>query len=318
MLNQTVIFPGQGTQRKGMTLDFYSEFRESKQVFDVASDILSLDIFALIRDGDPRLDLTEYTQPCILTAEIAMHAALLAHFNYRPRYFGGHSLGEYAALVAAGVLPFSGALKLVKARGRMMQDAVQPGLGTMIALIRETGEIPLSVIRALATQNKVDIANDNSRHQIVISGLRDDVELFCEAFHKRLIGAEYRLVPLTVSAPFHSRHMMPMEIPFREELKEILPRVNNRNLNRVLSNYSGGFHSGDASNLLEDLVQQISAPVRWRENMSALLRKSPTVIEVGPHRPLSAFFKSEGFPISSVIDVRSAKRVLNLPLEEFL
>ena len=176
-----VIFPGQGSQRRGMAQDFRDKFLTSRRIFEEASTALGLDIAAICRDEtDPRLDLTEFTQPCILTAEIAIFEAVRAEYGYSPVYFGGHSLGEYTALVAAGALPFASAVRLVRRRGKLMQDCVAPGVGAMAAVIMEN--LPLAELSTRAESFGVDLANDNSAHQVVASGERSALDSFSASF----------------------------------------------------------------------------------------------------------------------------------------
>ncbi len=150
-----------------MGADFAEAYAESRAVFDEAAATLGYDVAALIA-GDERLDLTEFTQPCIVTAEIAMLAALRAHFGFEADRWGGHSLGEYTALVAAGALRLDAALRLVRLRGRLMQTAVPVGQGGMIAVI-QTG-LDLELVARTAAEADVDVANFNSPSQVVLSG----------------------------------------------------------------------------------------------------------------------------------------------------
>lgn len=306
-----VVFPGQGAQRAGMAMDFAEGTPESREVFEEARSVLPFDPAEVCRradpaggEGDPRLDLTEYAQPCILTAEIAMLRGLQVRFGFAPTWFGGHSLGEYAALVAAGAVPFATALRLVHARGRLMQQATPVGFGAMAALIRDG--LPLDEIRALAEGLGVDLANDNSPNQAVVSGPADAVAALSAELSQRL-----RVVPLAVSAPFHSRHMAQAEAAFRQVLDESRPDFQADRAVRVTSNYTGGFHTGHEDDLVEALTRQVSAPVRWRDNMAALAAATPTIYEVGPNRPLGGFFRTAGRTVPSIVDLRSAQRALS-------
>lgn len=311
MPDSAVVFPGQGAQRPGMALDFAEGIPESRAVFEEASRVLPFDVAELCRkdggEGDPRLDRTEFAQPCILTAEIAMLRGLQARFGFAPTWFGGHSLGEYTALVAAGALPFASALRLVHARGRLMQEAAPLGFGAMAALIRE--DLPLEEIRAVAESLGVDLANDNSPAQAVVSGpLAAFGELSAEL--SRRYGPGLRVVPLAVSAPFHSRHMAGAEAAFRRVLDESRPDFQAARAARVTSNYTGGFHTGEEDDLVEALTKQVSAPVRWRDNMAALAGVTSAIFEVGPNRPLGGFFRTAGQTVPSIVDLRSAQRAL--------
>lgn len=314
MPDPAVVFPGQGSQRPGMALDFADQVAESREVFEEANRVLPFDITALCRpadpatgEGDPRLEQTEFAQPCILTAEIAMLRGLQVRFGFAPTWFGGHSLGEYTALVAAGVMPFATAVRLVHARGRLMQEAAPLGFGAMTAFVRD--ELPLGEIRELADGLEVDLANDNSPTQAVVSGPKAAVEELAAEMGRRY-GEGIRIVPLAVSAPFHSRHMAEAEAAFRRVLDQARPELHPERAVRVTSNSTGGFHSGTEEDLVEALARQVSAPVRWRDNMAALVGTTDTLYEVGPGRPLGGFFRAAGVTVPSIVDLRSAQRAL--------
>ena len=196
------VFPGQGSQRAGMGRDFVEEFAVSGLVFDEASDALDLDMRALCWGDDPRLDLTEFTQPAILTTEIAIMRALAEELGLQPAYFGGHSLEEYTALCAAGVIPLALAARLVRKRGALMQKATGGGMAAIL------GMDGTSVSKALAElgASSIDVANYNSPRQTVISGIKADIEKFAPMLKDK--GAR-RVVILPVSGAFHSRYMKP-------------------------------------------------------------------------------------------------------------
>ena len=298
----TVVFPGQGSQRVGMGRDFSDRFASSRLAFEEASDALGLDVAALCLEEDARLSLTEYAQPAILVTEIAMLRGLTEAFGFEANRFGGHSLGEYTALVAAGVLPLAAAVRIVRERGRLMQQAVPVGQGRMLAVIGRELDV-VAVERAIAGL-AVTVANDNSPEQVVLSGLSDDIA----AAESRLAAdAGLRLVPLDVSAPFHSPLMVRIEPAFAAVLDSFAGWDASR-APAVTSNLTGGFHDADPAALRARLVSQISGTVRWRSNMAALAGGASRILEVGPGRPLRGFFKAVGVAIESVTDVRSATR----------
>jgi [acyl-carrier-protein] S-malonyltransferase len=302
-----IVFPGQGSQRWGMAGDFVERYPESRRVFDEASSVLDLDVRAICMDHDPRLELTEFTQPCILTAEIAMLEALRARFDLQAEYYGGHSLGEYTALVAAGVLPFDAALRLVRLRGRLMQSAVPVGAGGMVAVIQPNLDVDL--IAKLACHHDVEVANFNSPSQVVLAGATAPLCEAADAVAQAIGPHGGRVVELDVSVPFHSRALQKIEPEFSRALAEQQERMCAPCAARVTSNFLGGFHDGSPAGLVEALTRQISSPVRWIENMKAIADKAETIIEVGPNRPLSRFFKEIGRDVRVVLDVRGAEKL---------
>lgn len=303
-----VVFPGQGSQRTGMGKDFYDQIPLCRRTFEEAADALGWDIAAMCFGDDERLNLTEYTQPCIVTTEICMLRGLGERYGFTPDYFGGHSLGEYTALVAAGVLPLSAAAKIVQARGRLMQDAVPVGVGGMAAVISENIDADLlqHAVQGLA----VDLANINSANQIVISGERtaiDEAEgMIAKSFPE---GKTFRYIHLNVSAPFHSRMMKTMEKSFTGTLDELTGEMQPEKAIAVTSNFTGSFHRADRSDIKNNLVNQLSNAVRWRQNMQVLAEKAQNIYEVGPGRPLRDFFKTIGVTCQSITGLNAAEKI---------
>jgi [acyl-carrier-protein] S-malonyltransferase/trans-AT polyketide synthase/acyltransferase/oxidoreductase domain-containing protein len=283
------VYPGQGSQKVGMGRDFHDAYEIARRTFEEASEALSLDVATLCFTDDTNLALTEFAQPAILATEIAM-TGVLRERGAAPTHFAGHSLGEYTALVAAGALPFDHALRLVRERGRLMQSAVPVGEGGMTAVTR--AELDLGAIESAIDGLVVDVANHNSPEQVVISGRAADLRVA----ESRIVA---KLTPLAVSAPFHSRMMRPIEEPFRA----VLP-VSWGDARAVLSNFTGTWHTTDPT---DALVRQISGRVRWVDNMRAL--EGMRVVEVGPSRPLRAFFRAMGVAIDSVTNVTTAERL---------
>ncbi|WP_280412764.1 acyltransferase domain-containing protein, partial [Nocardia asiatica] len=293
----TIVFPGQGAQRTGMGADFCAEFAVARDTFAEASAAVGEDLLRICAERDPRLHRTEYTQPCVLTMEIAAYRVLTTEFDMRPVAFGGHSLGEYAALVAAGVLDLADGVRLVRTRGALMQRAVPEGAGAMAALILP--DIADSEVAEFVAEAGAEVANDNSTDQLVISGGSDAIAAARAVLAERL--PDLRFVPLRVSAPFHSRWMRGIEAEFADHLAECAPRIRAAHAVVVTSNYTGEFHRPDT--LTEHLVRQISAPVRWTANMRALLRSGTPRYEVGPSAPLSKFFATLGAPVTRIATV---------------
>jgi [acyl-carrier-protein] S-malonyltransferase/trans-AT polyketide synthase/acyltransferase/oxidoreductase domain-containing protein len=291
-----------------MARDFYDRFAVSREVFAEASDAIGLDLPAICFGDDPALDLTEFTQPAILAAEIAMFRALEDEFGVSAELFGGHSLGEYAALCAAGAVPLDLAARLVRRRGALMQAAVPPGEGTMVALCG--AGVAAIDIRTALDEFGVDVANVNSPDQIVLSGPASAMDRAC-ARAKEVAGEiALELVVLAVSAPFHSRRMRAIERDFRGVLDEASPRFVAERSRVVTSNLRGGFHTGGHDDLLDALERQISGPVNWMGNMRAIAAMTDRILEVGPGRPLRGFFKSLGIEVTSIVSCKTAEKAV--------
>jgi malonyl CoA-acyl carrier protein transacylase len=298
-------YPGQGSQKVGMGSDFAEAFPVARQAYEEASDSLGFDMQTLCFEDEARLALTEFTQPAILATEVAMTRVLVGVYGVAPTAFAGHSLGEYSALVAAGALSFPDALRLVRERGRLMQNAVPVGVGAMTAVMCDA--VDLDALVDATRDLDVDLANHNSSDQVVLSGRATDLALAEGriAGDPRLQGA--KLTRLAVSAPFHSRLMAPIEAPFRTILVGIDLAV--ERCPAVLSNFTGTWHT--PATLADSLVRQISGPVRWVDDMQALAA-IPRVVEVGPGRPLRAFFRSLDRTIDSVFNTLTAARLFGV------
>jgi [acyl-carrier-protein] S-malonyltransferase/trans-AT polyketide synthase/acyltransferase/oxidoreductase domain-containing protein len=299
-----VVFPGQGTQKRGMARDFHDAHAAARETFECVSDRLELDLRKLVFEEDDRLPMTEYAQPAILTAEIAMFRVLRSEFDFTPACFGGHSLGEYTALVAAGAIDVAEAAALVRLRGRLMQEAVPPGAGAMSAVVRPG--MDLDALRAAIADSGVDIANLNSPDQTVISGPAEAVAEVAKRL-KSIEGFERaRCLPLKVSAPFHSRAMKPAEDAFRPALEQASESWNVELATAVTSNFAGGFHEADRASIVDRLARQISAPVRWLDNMEAVRNRAGRVVELGPGKPLRAFFAAIDVEVTPVTTLEAA------------
>ena len=281
------VFPGQGSQSVGM-LDAWAGHPAVQQTLQEASDALGENMGALIAQGPKEaLDLTTNTQPVMLTAGIACWRAWLAEGGAQPAAVAGHSLGEFTALVAAGVLSLSDALPLVRFRAQAMQEAVPVGQGAMAAILGLDATVVKEVCAqaAAATSQAVEAANFNDPKQTVISGTAAAVAKACELL--KAAGAK-RALPLAVSAPFHSSLMKPAADRLRERLQHValaapcIPVVNNIDV----------AVQTDAAAIGDALVRQAFGPVRWVEVVQALrARGLDTLIECGPGKVLSGTIK---------------------------
>jgi [acyl-carrier-protein] S-malonyltransferase len=281
------LFPGQGSQAVGMGRDLYEKFSVAKQTFEEADDGLGFSLSKLCFEGpEEQLKLTEFTQPAIFTVSIAAQR-VLAEKGVRPSFVAGHSLGEYSADVAAGVVSFTDAVKTVRNRGRYMQEAVPAGEGAMAAIL---GMAPESVIELCAkaaaeTGAVVSAANLNSPEQTVISGAVAAVEK--AAALAKDAGAK-KVVMLAVSAPFHCDLMQPAQDRLAEDLRQLnfsaasVP---------VITNVDAALTT-DAEQLRDALVRQVTGSVRWVESMRLLIEQKPThFIEAGPGKVLSGLLR---------------------------
>ena len=306
--NIAVVFPGQGSQRPGMGKDFYEQIPVCRQTFEEAADALGWDVSAMCFGEDEKLNLTEFTQPCIVTAEIAMLRGLSKNYGFAPDYFGGHSLGEFTALVAANVMPLAETVKIVQTRGKLMQEAVPVGVGGMAAVISEG--IDMEMLTKIMDGLAAGVANINSANQVVISG---ELPAIDEAENRLTqnfpVEKSFRFVRLNVSAPFHSRLMKTIERRFADTLDKFGSNLNAQNASRVTSNFTGDFHQNDVSEVKRNLVNQISNTVNWRKNMQALASKAQEIYEVGPGRPLRDFFKTIGVACPSVTGLTAADKI---------
>ena len=302
-----VVFPGQGSQRPGMGKDFYEQIPVCRETYEEAADALGWDVSAMCFGEDERLNLTEYTQPCIVTTEIAMLRGLSKRYGFASEYFGGHSLGEFTALVAAGVMPLAETLKIVQTRGKLMQDAVPLGVGGMAAIISE--DIDIDALKKLMEDLPADVANINSANQVVVSGELSALPEIEKRLAQTLPSEKpFRFIHLNVSAPFHSRLMKSIENRFADTLEKFGKNLNPQNASKVTSNFTGSFHSEDISGIREKLVNQISNTVQWRGNMQSLAAKAAEIYEIGPARPLREFFKTIGVTCQSITGLAAAEK----------
>ena len=302
-----VVFPGQGSQRAGMGKDFYEQSRVARDTYQQASEVLGWDVASMCFHENEKLHLTKYSQPCILTTEIAMLRAIQDKIPIAPVFFGGHSLGEYSALVAAEAISFEDALAVVRERGRLMQSASPVGTGSMIAVIGK--HLPIDIVRKSLDNLPVDIANINSLQQVVISGSSDSMD---DAV-RRITAVvppeeELRFVPLQVSAPFHSRFMRNVSDLFFDVLNRIIDRIHPEKAERVTSNVTGGFHCGGRMEIVTNLLEQLRSTVNWNENMNLIAQSASRIYEIGPSRVLRKFFQSIDTRCSSITTISSAVR----------
>ena len=284
----SVVFPGQGSQEVGMGKIFYERYELVKNYFKEADETLNFPISKLILEGPKSdLDLTFNTQPAIFLISYSIFNVVKKEFNIdlnKADFFAGHSLGEYSALSCAGYIKFSDALKVLKVRGDAMQNAVPKGIGGMIAILATTIKVVENIILSNKKNCNVQIANDNSEGQIVVSGKLKDLDIFAEILKSQGI----RNIKLPVSAPFHCKLMSEATKIMRDEINKI---EFNKGYNVLMSNVTADSIKNipDIKNLL---IEQIESRVRWRESIINMTNNGVNnFIEIGPGKVLSGLIK---------------------------
>ena len=284
----SVIFPGQGSQSVGMANDLYQKFDVVKKLFNQADDILNYSLTKLIIDGSKEnLDQTENTQPAIFLVGYSIFQLAREEFSIdlnKAKFFAGHSLGEYTALAAAGSLGFADTLKLLRVRGKAMQEAVPRGQGGMIAVLGSNIEFIEKIILGNKNNYECFIANDNSNGQLVISGTIKDLDLLIVDLKKNNI----KNIKLPVSAPFHCKLMSNATKIMNSEIEKCdFKKPNNALISNVTSE-----EVKDSFLLKELLIKQIESRVRWRESVNYMIKnKINKFIEIGPGKVLSGLIK---------------------------
>lgn len=299
------VFPGQGSQNVGMGKDLCDHFEEARKVFSEASDALGYDVANLCFQGPKEeLDKTFRTQPCMLTASIAAFR-VLAEKGVTPEAVAGHSLGEYSAITAAGVLTFSDAVRLTEKRGMFMQEAVPEGKGLMAAILglerKKVDDICLSV-----GSGYVAPANYNSPGQIVIAGERQAVE---DAMKLAKEAGAKRAIALAVSAPSHCTLMAGASA----RLSDLLNTLELRSPSVPVMNNADALFLSDADSIRTSLVKQLNSPLLWEDSVRNMRASGiDTIIEVGPGKVLSGLIKriEPDVRIFNVEDVESLNKTL--------
>jgi [acyl-carrier-protein] S-malonyltransferase len=286
MAKTAYIFPGQGSQAVGMGKDLFDNFAAAREVFEAADDALGFSLSKMCFEGDEAdLQLTANTQPAILATSIAAYRAARAEGLAEPEVVAGHSLGEYSALVAAGVLDLADALRTVRKRGTYMQEAVPVGVGAMAAILGLDVEAVEAGCAEAAEGQVCSPANINSASQVVIAGNTEAVDRACEILKGK--GAK-RAIKLNVSAPFHCALMMPAQERLAVDLGELeygsfaFPIVHNVD----------AAVNGDSSVVADKLTQQVSSTVKWLQTMELMTARGVgRFIEIGPGKVLTGLVR---------------------------
>ena len=303
-----LLFPGQGSQVVGMGSEFYNKFDLVKKIFKEADEKLNYPISKIILEGpENELQLTKNTQPAILTVSYSIFNVLKMEFGFdfsAFKYFAGHSLGEYSALVCSESLNFADALYLLHERGKAMQEAVPVGKGGMIAVLGVKIE---NIIDLLKSQNKFEgvceIANDNADGQVIISGNIEKIENFKTFLKEKKIKS----IPLKVSAPFHCTLMKPATEIMREKI--LNTKFKNPKF-KIVNNVTASPET-NSDIIKELLIKQISSTVRWRESVIKISKNNTkNFIEIGPGKILTGMVKRtiknvNCFSINSIDDIKT-------------
>ncbi len=305
----SVIFPGQGSQTVAMGKEFYEKYNLVKDLFNKADAALNIPLSKIILEGPKEeLDLTVNTQPAIFLISYSIFQVVKKEFNIdlnKAKYFAGHSLGEYSAIACAEYLDFQETIKILSVRGSAMQNSVPKGEGGMIAVLGTTVENIEKILKENKDNFNVEIANDNSEGQIVLSGKIQDLEKLSNLLKEKKIKS----IKLPVSAPFHCSLMNKATNIMKEELNKLKFK---KGSNPLISNITADeiFNAEELKGLL---IKQIENRVRWRESVINMVNKGVNqFIEIGPGKVLSGLVKRidnnvEVMSINSNADIENIK-----------
>lgn len=304
------VFPGQGSQSVGMIDELYDTYPEIQHIFSRASDVLNVDLWEMVTtDSNELLNLTEFTQPALLTTSVAIWEIWKHKSSNRPKVLAGHSLGEYSALVCSGAMKFEDAVALTNKRGQYMQQAVPQGVGAMAAIIGLDDDKVVEICHQVDADKSVSAANFNSPGQVVISGAKDSVEKAGELAKEA--GAK-RVMPLAVSVPSHCELMRPAAEKLEQDLIDIdisvpeIPVIHNVDVKAYES----------PEKIKKVLVKQLYQSVRWTQTMQQFMDQGVNqVVECGPQKVLAGLAKR--FNRKWTVDNLSTSKGLDKALEAF-
>lgn len=312
----TLLFPGQGSQQPGMGRFLFENFKIARETFEEASEALSQDLKKLCFEGsEVDLALTENTQPALLLVSTATQRVLMSEYSLSVAAGAGHSIGEYAALVAANAIDFAPTMKAVRTRGQAMQSAVPVGQGGMIATLGlepDQAQFLCSYVVQNSGFGPLSPANFNSPGQIVLSGSMKAIEWLKAHFKPEIFPLppkRAKLIPLNVSAPFHCEMMLPAE----KIMREVLTAMDFRTPQfKIVQNFTAEFEN-KSEQLRENLIRQVSAPVRWTESMERLKAQNLTrCIECGVGKVVAGLVKKldpEAFTVYSTNSLEDLKLI---------
>ena len=284
----SVIFPGQGSQTVGMCSDFYNKFERVKKIFKQVDQILNFPLSDIVLNGPAdKLNLTQNTQPSIMMVGYSIYSVLKNEFGINlneAKFFAGHSLGEYTALVCSDSLNLETAANLLHQRGKFMQEAVPEGKGSMLAILGLEYDKILEEIKAASSEGVCEIANDNCPGQIVVSGEKNAIEKMSDNLKKKSIKS----IILPVSAPFHCSLMKNAAENMKSKITDAVFKKPNPG---IISNVTAKIEN-DPTTIKELLIKQITSTVRWRESLEYMINNGiDQFIEIGPGKVLSGLVK---------------------------
>lgn len=306
----SLLFPGQGSQQVGMGKDLYDNFDLVKHIFKEADECLNYKISKIILEGpSEKLQLTENTQPAILTVSFSIFTILKKEFGIdlnKFSYFAGHSLGEYSGLVCADSLDFKDAIYLLHERGKAMQNAVPVGEGMMLAVLAmQINELKDLIGQQNEDRGVCEIANDNADGQVIISGEKKKIMSFQSELKKKKI----KTIPLKVSAPFHCSLMKPAADIMSEKIKNTnFKKPSHKIINNVTAQ-----EVTEPDEIKNLLIKQIFSTVKWRESIINISKSGvKSFVEIGPGKALSGMVKrtmkdKSCFPVNTVDDIKDLK-----------
>ena len=305
-MNYSIVFPGQGSQSIGMLSDLNQNFPIVNEIFQEASDAISVDLWKIINEDQESLNLTENTQPVMLASGYATYKILSAEINLSPLSMAGHSLGEYTALVASSSLNFFDAIKLVRKRGELMQAAVPSGTGSMAAILGLEDSLIIDQCNQASKEGVVEAVNFNSPGQVVIAGEKEAVAYACELLKEA--GAKRALI-LPVSVPSHCSLMKDAANKFKHSIENIEFKMNDVN---VIHNVDADY-SNNIEEIKSKLVEQLYRPVLWTASVLKMKELGvEKLIEAGPGKVLSGLTRriDKSLSASAIIDVNSLKSTI--------
>jgi len=305
-MSYSIVFPGQGSQSIGMLGELAENFNVVREVFQEASDALSIDLWNMCQTDNESLNLTVNTQPAMLTAGYATFSVLKGECDLMPQSYAGHSLGEYTALVVAESIKFYDAIKLVRKRAELMQDAVPSGTGGMAAILGLSDEEVINVCLSYEGEGVIEPVNFNSPGQVVVAGSKEAVDEICELMKEA--GAK-RAVPLQVSVPSHCSLMNSASDKFSAFVNETdiqLPNIS------VIHNV-GAVSADSIDQIKEHLIDQIKKPVLWTQTISNMSNLGvEKIIECGPGKVLAGLTRriNKNLSANAIIDKGSLEETI--------